>query len=480
MKRITRLTAAMALCVSAAGCNDFLTGPGLSENPNNPTTVALQQQFVAMEANVFGLFESQFARLASMYVQQLSGSNNQQRDWGSRYQISEGDINNQWNNIYAGGGLVDMRRIQQSAADLGDTRWQGIAQIYEAMLMGMMTSIFGDIAYSEAVGDNPIPALDPQQDVYAAVQTLLDNAINNLNGGTAAGNGPGGADLVFQCCVGSNAALDQVRIDRWVKVANTLKARFHMHTAEQLGAAAYNAAITAATAGISDPPGSVIAAIHQQAPGNFLAFHGNTNDDGNLWTQFLQARQDMVGNHDFITTLINRNDPRLPEYFDPNDGVFRGADRFGLPVAGAPSNVSCGGTTLPCSSIRRALNFRQPIVTWTENQLILAEAKFQTGGGSAAALPHVNAVRAALGMGALGAVTLQDIMIEKWIAMFQNIEAWNDYKRTCIPALTPAGDPQAAEIPGRIPYSLNERQNNPNVPLPSAQPDRNWNDPNAC
>ena len=26
-------------------------------------------------------------------------------------------------------------------------------------------------------------------------------------------------------------------------------------------------------------------------------------------------------------------------------------------------------------------------------------------------------------------------MTEKYIALFQNIEVWNDYKRTCLPAL---------------------------------------------
>jgi len=35
-------------------------------------------------------------------------------------------------------------------------------------------------------------------------------------------------------------------------------------------------------------------------------------------------------------------------------------------------------------------------------------------------------------------------------------------------------------IPGRLLYPLQERQTNPNVPLPSQQPARNWNDPNPC
>jgi len=71
-------------------------------------------------------------------------------------------------------------------------------------------------------------------------------------------------------------------------------------------------------------------------------------------------------------------------------------------------------------------------------------------------------------------------MTEKYIALLQNIETWNDYKRTCIPNLTPVNNSQGGVIPGRLLYPLQERQTNPNIPLPSQQPARNWNDPNAC
>jgi SusD/RagB-like outer membrane lipoprotein len=221
----------------------------------------------------------------------------------------------------------------------------------------------------------------------------------------------------------------------------------------------------------------VAMAIHEQSPGNLRAFHGITVDDGNLWGQFLGARQDMNMGERFRQILVARSDPRLAEFFDPAPGQtqYFGADQFGKPIpapAGGPPAVVDLGT-------RRAFSFRQPLVTWTENQLILAEAKFQTG--DATAINHVNNVRLALGLTALAPpITLAQIMEEKYIATFQNIEAWNDYKRTCLPALTPGGLPQAAAIPERLPYAVDERQNNPNIPLPTDQPARNWNDPNAC
>ncbi len=179
----------------------------------------------------------------------------------------------------------------------------------------------------------------------------------------------------------------------------------------------------------------------------------------------------MAGNV-FIQTLIARSDPRLGVYFAPvSGGAFRGANQFGTAVGGSPSSE--------VGAARRAPAYRQPLISWAENQLIIAEAKFQLG--NATAIDNLNAVRTSVGLPALVApITLADIMTEKWIVMFQNIEAWNDYKRTCIPVLSPGGTPVAAAIPGRLPYGLSERQNNPNVPTPAQQPVRNWNDPTPC
>ena len=93
--------------------------------------------------------------------------------------------------------------------------------------------------------------------------------------------------------------------------------------------------------------------------------------------------------------------------------------------------------------------------------------------------PRVGGAGPAAGNAPLaGPVTLAQVAVEKWIADFQNIEVWNDYKRTCLPKLTPVAGKSA--IPGRLLYAFSERNANPNIPAPTAQPARNQNDPNAC
>jgi hypothetical protein len=461
MRKIIALALGGTFALGAAGCGDFLKGPGITENPNSPTAATLAQLFIAMQANQEMLMESQLARNTSIYTQQLIGSNNQQLAYATQYLMTEQDINNQWNGFFVGGGLIDLHKIEAQAHAAGDAQWEGITKVWEAFSIGTAASIWGDVPFREAAADNATPHLDPQQQVYGDVQKLLDDAITLLKG---TGPGPGSYDLIYS----GNTA-------RWTAAAYTLKARFYLHLVERQGATAYQSALTAAQNGIGEAPTSAANAMDGQGPGDFKAFHGSTINDGNLWGQFLTARPDIVAGQTLVALLVSRNDPRLARYFDPAvagpPAVYRGADRNNVPVGGSPSSTVN-------KNIHMAYTYRQPYVTWAENQLILAEAKFMTG-DAAGALVNLNNERTSVGLAALpGPITLQDVMLEKYIAQYQNIDVWADYKRTCFPAVTPGGT--AAEVPGRMPYGANERVSNPNIPLPSAAPTRNWDDPNAC
>jgi hypothetical protein len=259
---------------------------------------------------------------------------------------------------------------------------------------------------------------------------------------------------------------------------------------ERLGVTEYQAALAEATLGINEAPTTAAQGIHGQAAGDFRTFHGTIQDfDANVWAEFLLARQDVVAGNALIQILKTRTDTaRLRAYFDPNaQGQFAGADRNNVTVRppGCPAPPAACAASVVNTSVRRVFTFRQPLVTWAENQLILAEAKFQTTDSTGGAA-NVNAVRAAVGLPALAAPTFVDVMTEKYIAMYQNIDTWSDYKRTCIPALTPNGT--APEVLGRLPYGSAERTANANIPLPSdypalttgSSPVRNWNDPNPC
>jgi hypothetical protein len=469
-KRITpirRVLAVAALAATAGGCN-FVDAT--TSNPNAVPNAAMDQLFTAIQVNSYLLSEGQISRISSMWMQQMAGTDRQFSSL-DLYDLNEDDADDEFNTIYTGGGLIDLRRAQQLARDAEREAYLGILQIHEAYLIGMAASIWGDIPYMEAV-DPAIaePALDAQEEIYAAMQALLDEAISNLGGG---GAGPGGNDFNF----GGDAA-------RWTRVANTLKARFYMHWVEASSAEATTAcggdclqkAMAAAQAGIVT------------AAGDWRAQHGAASTENNLWYQFLRDRSGYISaGHHLLNLLQTRNDPRLELYYStgsgPNDGVFVGSP------PGAPGGDP--GTTASSLSDDGFGNpaFDQPMVSCAENAFILAEAAYllnNTGLAQSALQDGVACQEAAFGIDIpnvptlTGAALLTEILTQKYAAMFLNIEAYNDYKRTCQPALVSNSQVDVSDMPGRLFYGQQERQTNSNMPEPDQQPVRNANDPQGC
>src|SRR5688500_1187714 len=451
-KIIHRTAAALGVASLLAGCSSFLDADKAIKDPNLPSAATRDQLFVGAQANVFAQQEGPLAMIVCQWMQQCSGINGRFVQQQDSYSVNAGTFDQPFQEVYSAGGLVALRTVQESAEATGDLPYKGIAQVLEALLVGTTASIWGNIPYSEAVGDDPTPAFDDQMAVYASLQTLLDEAITNMQG---AGEGPGGVDLFH-----GGAELP------WIQAAYTLKARYHLHTAEVLGAAAYTAARAAALQGISAPANDLRTA------------HTSVTSERNMWTQFQNTSGfglDLVAGARLVNLMESpqHNDPRLPEYFGENqNGGYGGFDVTTGTTPGEEISPLAG-------SGRHADDFRQPIVTWEENQLILAETNFQLS-GIAAAQPFLNNVRLARGKTIVPA-TLQAIMEEKYIALFQNIEVWNDWKRTCLPALTPALGETA--IPRRLYYGQTEEQTNDNTPSSDEQnifTIPNPNDPNAC
>jgi hypothetical protein len=457
MPRILQRTA-VALCLGVAltGCSSFLDADKATRDPNLPSAATRDQLFTGAQANIFAQQEGPLPMIVCQWMQQCAGINGRFVQQQDSYSINAATFDLPFQEVYSAGGLLSLRAVQASAAADGDAVYEGMAQVLEALLIGTAADIWGNIPYSAAVGDNPTPTFDDQMAVYTAIQTLLDDAITNLAG---AGNGPGAVDLFF----GDSPLATQKT--QWIQVARTLKARFHLHTAERLGNAAYTAARTAAQQGIST------------SANDFLTLHTGTTSERNMWVQFQNTSGfglDLVAGKRLVDLMIADGDPRLPEYFGENSqGGYGGFDvTTGTTPAEQISPLAGSG--------RHVDDFRQPLVTWEENQLIIAEASLALS-DLATAQTALNAVRAAHGKAPVVA-TLQSIMTEKYISMFQNLEVWNDWKRTCLPALTPALGRTA--IPGRVYYGQTEEQTNPDNTPPSADQNlftvRNPNDPTGC
>ena len=112
--------------------------------------------------------------------------------------------------------------------------------------------------------------------------------------------------------------------------------------------------------------------------------------------------------------------------------------------------------------------------------MIIAEAAFKTG-DEATALAKLNEVRANFNLPALsmsGSDLFTAIAEEKYVALFLNMEVYNDWKRTGYPeSSSDFSSYSGLPIPRRLLYGSGERNANPNIPAPSQQPARNENDP---
>jgi hypothetical protein len=428
---------------ATAGCSNFLSAPDATTNPNQPTVANADQILVATETALNQQYTSDLARTFCVWMQQCAGTDRQYRQLGL-YQYGEDAYNGPFSQVYTGGGLLDVRKIEAIADTAKDDVYGGIARVLEALTVGLAADVWGDVPYSDAVANTISPKLDPQEQVYGGVQAKLDTAITLLAG---SGTGPAGADLFY----GGDKT-------KWLRLAHTLKARNYLHVAERQGNSAYQAALAQAQQGL-------------QKGDDFRSYQSTDPNEQNSWYQFtvIQRSGYMSPGAFLVNLLQSRNDPRLAQYFDPNAA--------GQYVGAAPGQQG-SATIAKFDAARVAAAFRQPIVTYAENQLIIAEAAFRLG-QTGTALTAYNAERTDAGLPAAGSVTLADIMTEKYIALFQNIEVWNDWKRTCIPALTPAAG-TVGGIPARLLYAQSERNTNTNIPLPSDQPARNWNDPAGC
>ena len=449
MPRTASLLGAAGVLVTLAGCRQFLDSKNLKHNPNDPQVAPTGALFVAAQINFYSQQEGQLGRTVAIWVEQFSGQTSPFNTLGSFYQYGVDDYYDNWARYYGGGGLIDLRTIEQRSLALGDSIFAGQAMVLEVIDMSQLADVWGDVPYTQAAQPStyPHPKADAQQFVYdsllhkltTAIAFLADTAPAHL----ATNAGAGGA---FDFTYGGASSLD-AESAAWIALAHTLRARIFMHMAAKLGPAMYDSALADATLGIADPSGA----------GDFVTEHNATAVTANIWSDLQSIYPGyIVANATMINLMNASSDPRLPAYWTPATGTT---------YIGAPYNVVVTTPVSQLSGTRTAQTFSQPVVTYAENTLILAEASCQLG-NAPNALAYLQQEQAAAGAAQATTASLQAIMNEKYVALFQTLETWNDYKRTGFPTL--AGTP-----PRRLTYPATEREANPNTPADGA---RNWND----
>jgi hypothetical protein len=333
---------------------------------------------------------------------------------------------------------------------------KAVGLIMKSWTFGVMTDLWGDIPYSEALQGKATPKYDPQEQIYDGILRDLKSASDMIQM-TGGGNFATG-DLIY----GNDMA-------KWRKFSNSLRMRHAMRMSEVSPAKARAEFIAAHQAG----------GFTSNADNAQLVYSASAPNQNPIFVNF-QTRFDHVISATMVDTLKSFSDPRLAVYAtvapepDPAFGPYRGMQ-----------NGLNDDHPVKLSSLSRlGTYFRQPdapavIMSYAEVLFLHAEAAQRgwiTGNAGELYRQAIIASMTQFGLSAAAANTylaqprvaynagtgIQQIGLQKWIALFGNgPEAYSEWRRLDFPRLRPAvNGANNGRIPVRVYYPNLEQSYN--------------------
>ena len=445
MKKYLLFLSLLGASAALSACEKFLD---VNSNPNNP--VVSTPNFLLPNIISNGIQTQMFTALRTPYITQYVVSRTANSGGNDQYYFTNAQSTNTFNYSYfqSGGNIPQLIRVAQAE---GSVYYVGAGKVMQALILAHVTDMLGDVPYTEAYqgGANYTPKYDSQESVYAIVNQLCDEGIVELSK-------PASANFrAFYATSPSESGDILYKGDpaKWVRLANTLKARQAQHLTKK---ASYD-------------PAAVLALCAQ----GFTS----TADDAQInfqpvvpplvnTTSIFGTTRSNFGGATFSSNVVKYlNGTTFPGVPDPRFGILVPATSTGAdPGAGtaAGTNVTPGTTFTDFygSWYARDLGYFEAI-TYHELKFIQAEAAFRAGNrtlalaslregirahmakvgqGGSNALPPVTfpvisgaQISAYLASAAVpqteAALTLRAIMEQKYLAMFLNPESWSDLRR---------------------------------------------------
>lgn len=398
----------------------------INKNVNKP--VDMTSQFIitdVMTNTAFNVVGTDLTFYASCYIEHNVGIYGQMYTAEIRAggPTSSTTYNNSWTGIY--NNLYNLKVIIEKCSSGGDEEGNyytlGIAQILTAYNLAVLTDMYGDVPWSEALQPGIIytPKLDVQKDIYTQIFAFLDSALVNLNKESAIYLGA--QDFLYSG--------DASSIALWQKFAYGLKARYTMRLS------------------FRDPQ---YAKVIEYANQSFVSadeqcqFIYNATTSHSPYYQFFQDRNYFGVSQSFHNKLVERNDPRDAVMFQAYPGT---TDLIFAPN-GTPDQVQYyyGISTLSTETAPTYL------LSYHEVEFLKAEAYARSNdlgnaltslrNGIVAACGKVNInidattagsyydTEIAPGLSTTSAA-LKEIMVQKYIACYEeeSMEAYNDFRR---------------------------------------------------
>lgn len=344
--------------------------------------------------------------------------------------------------------------LQKARANTAFGVYEGPALIMKAYIAAMLTDLYGDVPYSEALQGKAgviTPAYDSQESIYTASGGILDNldkgiaSINTYKGATAL-NG----DILY----GGNR-------NKWILFANSLKIKSLMRISGKVNVKEVLQKVFTEGNFIKMNTDNAVYRFTLTQPNNFRMSAARIGD----YNLFIMSKT----SEELLTGL---SDPRIQTYFRSTaakpgtyKGLLNGPDASKLSISVA--DYSLTGTIFRENSDRLYANY----MTASETSFLLAEAA-ERGLVSASAkalyeqgitqsfdywgtaLPATYLASSKVAYGQNGQNPIEQILTQKWLGNINNgYESWTEYRRTGFPRLkTISASLNNGLIPVRMPY----------------------------
>jgi len=458
-KRFNIILSAAILALTLWSCSESVMDD-INKDINDPGDMVSRLIITdAMTASAFSIVGGDFNYYASIYIEHNVGTFGQfyNAEIRSSEPSASSTYNNTWNAVYA--NLYSLKIIREKCSEGGSEEGNyhtlGVAQILTALNLAVLTDVMGDVPWSQAIQPGVIftPELDSQEDIYADIFSLLDEAIANLDM-VSIYPSLGAQDLIY----GGDTEM-------WKKFAYGLKARYKMRLSFRNPA--YADVITFANQSFTSG--------EEQAQFNY---NGNTSNSP-FYMMFLD--RDYYGaSQSLHNKLVARNDPRDDVFFTNYPDV---AGDLVFAPNGNPDQVQ-GAYSISAISDIDAPTY---LMSYHEIEFLKAEAYVRTSNLALADTALRKAVTAAfqkvnIGLSAADAKTyfntevrpkftanpLSEVMNQKYIACFEEeaVEAYNDYRRLKAMGnnvITLDNSRNATLFPLRYPYGSEDVTTNVNV-----------------
>ena len=349
-----------------------------------------------------------------------------------------------------------------------------IARIVEIDVWRTQTNVFGDIPYSEtALGEKnliPQPKFDTQESIYLDLIAKLNEAIRNLN---TADVSYGKSDLYY----GGD-------VQKWIKYANALKLQIGMtlrYVKPDLAVQVITEALQGPIISSNNDNAMIETSTTYQSSYHPVLRHFSSGSPDNKY--LAEA---------FVNRLLDTKDPRLTFIVEPTlsshggEPIYRGkavAPTDEEMVGVIHDNFSTASTNTFFSLTYNGTNpIPHYVYTYSEICFYKAEIALENWAGltsSQAEEFYQEGIRAAMALKPFNITDipqeyiddefsftgldkeqqLEKIMTQKWILLFgRSIDAFNEWRRTGYPKLTPGNNPGATngQIPRRAGYPNNE------------------------